>query len=315
MENANLSAFGTLSPEAFKSGLDAVLSASAASDMAAGIQRLYDCSLSEALPIVDVLRIGKNKKNPTADSLIRAMLASIRSNSPLDLWMAQCIDKKPAVRLNKIDYFCKPPEESPRNVALADGAVGELEAKRWVELRSIQQAINANVLLLVGDQDFVTLDAMDEWSSSESMEQLRRDIAALIGSVSERATDFFGSRVAVAGWASLYGKQEFISELERAESTKDRWLVDKFKRASIRPYVNSWRYPEIAKDRGIPESVMMQFIEGDIVRTAAQYRIESRIAANRGVIQCWAETCGDSVWPITISNYDKQGVPPSIPLV
>lgn len=279
------------------------------------IQQTYDCSGNEAAAICDILSIGKNKKNPTVDALIIGMINSLRTETPVQFWVSQCIGKASEVRLHKLDYFCKPDSEKPRNVELSDCVALGLESKCWPELRRMQNAVRSNITILLGDQDFFTLDAMDEWASEDSITRLQKDLDALFSNTQKMAKEYFGLESSVVRWTMLYDKAQFLEELDKAKVAKELWLSGKFKRGSIRPYMTSWGYPAIAKDRGISEQALSEFIENDIVRTAAQYRIESRIAAQRSVVQCWAETCGDPLWPIAISNYDKQGVPASIPLL
>ncbi len=280
------------------------------------LQKLYDCSSSEANSIWEIIRMGKmNQKNTTLDMLIINIIRSLRSNDPLELQMSQCIDKKPDVRMNKFDMFCNPAESRPSNINLPNGAVQGMEEKGWQEARRLQNLTNAKITILIGDQDFFTLDRMNEWASNDTLLKLQEEVSALRISTEERVKDFFGNTGNVDQWSSFYGQNEFQNELLKAEESKSKWLTGKFLRTSQRPYMRSWGYPEIAEKKGVSEATLMNFIESDIVRTAAQYRVESRIIMNRNAIQCWAETCGDPIWPMTISNYDNAGSPPSISLL
>lgn len=281
-----------------------------------GIQAIYHCTLAEASTVMDVLGFAKlNQKNSTLDALIRITLRSIQDGYRMQLCLSQCIEKKPAVRSNKFDFYCNPRESKPRNIALSDGVSGSLEEKGWTEIRSIQNSVNADINILLGDQDFFTMDALDEWADMQSIQKLKDEITALREAIDTKARGFFGPNVTIGRWSEAYTKEEFLTEAQRAAQSKETWLTGKFRRASERPYLRSWGYPSLAKEKGMSEQELMQFIEGDIIRTAAQYRVESRIIQSRNMVQCWAETCGDPIWPMTISNYDKRGIPPSIPLL
>lgn len=299
-----------------QSQLQILCKADGKQNLAAGIQQLYDCSSANANCVADVLSITSlPHKNPTLDIFVQTMLAGLAGAESPDLWISQCIAKKPEVRLNKIDYFCKPAAERPANVSLQEGVVLDLEAKKWEEIRQISNATSFKIRLLIGDQDFFTLDALDEWASAETVFAIEQELSIFTESIRQRASEFFGPAVIVDRWSALYSKNDCISEYENAKNSKDTWLTGKFRRASERPYLQSWGYPAIAAGKNIPEPVLRQFIEDDIIRTAAQYRVESNIIKERKAIQCWAETCGDPIWPITLSNYDQKGSPPSISLL
>ena len=84
---------------------------------------------------------------------------------------------------------------------------------------------------------------------------------------------------------------------------------------SMVPYYKMWGYEAMARKFSISPDCLREFIRGDVIRTAAQYRLEASILQRQRVIQAWAEKVGYATWPMEISNYDNAGIPPSLMLV
>lgn len=252
-----------------------------------------------------------NKKNPAIVQLTDYIVDQVKSGRPLRFSISQCISKATRIRANKLDYFMNE-DCSMRTVEqFTDG----LEAKGWNEIKAITRSLcyPVEIEFLLADMDLLTIDGCQRWCTAESLDRLQYELAALKESVAIKVQDFFADvpvPIVVRSWSEFYTYDDYLEALKIA-SDPSNWPDRSIIKASqdlYDYYYGSYRgkVDDVALDR---------FTFGDIVRTAAQYRLESNIILTRNRIQAWAEHVPSPTWPIQISNYNQKQQAPSVILL
>lgn len=281
------------------------------------LRMLYADLTSEEVEVLSTLWMStrNNECNPTWERIVSSIVGSIRTREAIRFILTQCIAKNPAVRKGKLQYFLgKVCDASPQRF------VQELEEKGWKELEKLLGALcyipyPACASIYLGDMDFYTLDACGSWCTPASLDGLECELCSLEEEVRKRAYAVFGEeRVDVRRWSQEYSLDAFKGYRERA-SENSAWRTEKFMRRSRAPYFSVWGYEKIARTMGVAMEQMRSFVDEDIVRTAAQYRLEADCVLRSGGVQLWAERSASPLWPIQISNYDSSGSPPSLLLI
>jgi len=253
-----------------------------------------------------------NEKNPTIAALVAAVNDVVNAGRPLECVISQCIAKAPDVRPAKLDYFTGR-ETRPRTIARFTAG---LECKGWDKLSRILNdvAYPIQVTMLLGDMDLRTIDGAERWADAVSLDRLDDELRDVRNEVSRDARVRFGAEnVTVRGWSEFYTVPEFQAAVDRAEDI-GRWS-DRALIAESTDLYKQYGYRRLQRELDIAPEVMDRFILDDVVRTAAQYRLEADIAARERAIQLWAESVPNKMWPIKISNYDGAGYAPAIVLV
>lgn len=266
------------------------------------------------------------EKNPTTDALIRYIVQIVSAREPIRMVMSQCIGKEDVVREGKLNFFLK--GELGRNISQFST---ELEAKGWSKLKMLIDGLGypVQITLMLGDMDTFTLDGCREWCSPQSIQQFEQEMCRLQGDVQIAVDDAFGAGiVTVERWSSYYRLADFMIYLEEAQQAFQEALragknpkEERLRRLRVimkqgtMPYFKYWGYDRLAPRFGVSRDAMCDFVQNDIIRTAAQYRLEAKIVEREGAVQVWAESCGNKYWPMNISNYDSAGIPPSISLL
>jgi hypothetical protein len=267
---------------------------------------------NEAIIISNLLQACQtsNINNPTLEKVLEYCCVQIRSNNPISLEVSQCIAKEPEVRQRKLAYFLE-----LKKSANLEKFVEKLEAKKWEVLKKMidSSGYPLEIKILLGDQDFYSLDGGFDYYTEKEKEILESEIEKLQSQTKIDIKNFFDdddSKISVQRWSDRYSRDDFEKQLKSASEDQE-WLTEDLLKTSMAPYYRSWGYNGLAKELSISDQDMKMFIRNDIIRTAAQYRLE----ANRiEGIQLWAETTGAPFWPIQISNYDQVGIPPSLVL-
>ncbi|MCB0352276.1 MAG: hypothetical protein KDD64_02090 [Bdellovibrionales bacterium] len=266
-----------------------------------------DLSISaKAQEVIQGLLEGslQNNRNPTLLSVVRQCVTSVQSGEPVRLWVSQCIGKEASVREGKLDYFLGRSDGRPLELEKFTTCV---EEKGWARLRNYLDTIRypLEITLFIGDMDFFTLDGCDLWCSGSSLLRLEGEFQARCEELQVKADQYFGPGViSVRRWSELYDRNQYEEQL-RLSSDKSRWQdADVLLSESRAMYLDQWRYREISGRLNVDPNKVVEFIDGDVTRTAAQYRLETDLALASGVIQCWAEAVPAATWPIRISQYD-----------
>lgn len=278
------------------------------------------CSCSElevsqqaAEAVVAIVQCGlSNAKNPTIMNLIERVNQAVTRGEPLQFVVSQCIAKSPVVRPAKLDFFTGR-DARPRDIPCFTAG---LERKGWSQLRELLGRLNypSSVTMMLGDMDLLTIDGARLWATPGSLRRLRAELTGFRESIRDSARTLFGPEgVRVQGWSDRYSVTDFDAALARAEDLS-RWQDRSLIPASADLY-RQYGYRELQRTLGLPAQAMDTFILNDVVRTAAQYRMEADIVQQDGAIQLWAESVPDRIWPIRISNYDGAGYVPAVALV
>ena len=264
----------------------------------------------EAIAAIEQMWAGSklNDRNPTRDRLAPYVIGQLRMDQPIRFSLSQCLAKDPSVREGKMAWCLQGEQKSTRK--FLEG----VEMKGWKELKKIMDGlpVASQATVYLGDMDFRSLDCCEQWCTPEDMACLTDQAAALRESLQTKADVFFGAnRVTVRLWSEEYNTAAYREETGYAGADK-AWRTEEFMQTSRYPYLERWGYRTIAKKLGLQPGEIGTFIDNDIIRTAAQYRVESRIMQTRGNIICWAETVASALWPIQISEYDGKGGPPQL---
>lgn len=266
----------------------------------------------ESIDIVKFLELDKiGLQNPTNYSLMQKLLESLRYKQPLEICVSYCIGKNPQVRLNKLrKYFGTDRLGSFDRI---DNYFTGIEVKGLDKLRTLANIssfkIRTNIML--GDMDFWTLDCANEWLDSKDLISSQLEVEALkLGLESEIQTNYPEINIECTKWSNKYSLSEFQLQYENAKETVDKWLSPELLKQSVYPYFEFWAYADIQEKLKLTRQEMEKFIKEDLIRTASQYRLESKILNEN--IMIWAESTANPIWPLVISDYDKAGIPPSI---
>jgi hypothetical protein len=266
-------------------------------------------SADDARGIVLLWNASKcNDSNPTRAQLINRVMESSERGETLEFCLSQCIDKKPESRMAKLRYLLRGERVPVRSF------ITGLDKKGWSPFREALAAFpdRSTGMLYLGDMDWFGLDCCDRWIDEEGLSIFRQEITEVQYKTQKEANEFFGEgKVAVRLWSEDYSLDLVRQEYERAR-TNESWRTDDFMKTSRYPYMNQWGYPALAKELDVNREQLRSFIDDDIIRTAAQYRVEANVLRAKNGIQCWAETVGSLQWPLEISNYDRNGLPPTL---
>jgi len=254
-----------------------------------------------------------NDRNPSIDLLVQVCIERMRSNQPLQILTSQCISKAEEVRPAKLDFFLK------QNRTLKEPAtfIKGVEIKGWEILKHLCQSIDypLEVTIMVGDMDYYTLDAVRSWCRPEALLRLDLELAQCTAELDKKRQCFFGDLdVSIRRWSELYNYCDFRTYYANAICL-ERWQETRLIEDSKRIYLYNWGYEDLRLRMRLNEAEIDSFIVEDVVRTAAQYRLEADICKGLGCIQAWAETVPTKMWPVRLSNYDGAGFLPSLILV
>jgi hypothetical protein len=166
--------------------------------------------------------------------------------------------------------------------------------------------------IILGDMDFLTLDNANVWIGKTGIINSQKEVENLKLNLEKQIKkDYPKLNIDCSKWSDKYTLLEFKTQYQKAKVTTEEWLTPELLKQSIYPYFEFWGYQDIQKELKLTRNEMETFIKEDLIKTAAQYRLESN-KVNPGSITIWAESTSNPNWPLIISNYDKAGIPPSI---
>lgn len=252
-----------------------------------------------------------NQSNPTIIQVVKNIQKAVDQNQPIRCTVSQCIAKAPTVRPAKLNYFIGRQTVPQQMPCFTDG----LEEKGWQGLERLIKKVDYSVkiTMMLGDMDIYTIDGATRWACPASLARLQSELAEVRVRVAESAQRRFGSAVEVRGWSERYSVQDFEVALTRA-ADYSRWS-DRDLFTESEDLYRQYGYRDQEIELNIPSAKMDQFIIDDVVRTAAQYRLEADLIRTDGALQLWAESVPNRIWPIKISNYDGGGTVPALVLV
>ncbi len=257
--------------------------------------------------------IGNN--NPTNLKIIKQILDSMRSQTPLELTLSYCISKNPKVRINKLRSFFG--ADKLGDFEEIDGYFAGIEVKGIEKLKEFAKNSNFGLRLnfILGDMDFWTLDNAQSWISEQNRLKSESEVNQLLKDFRKSIqTQIPEVQISCSKWSEKYNLEEFRLEYQKANNTSEQWLTNELLNQSIYPYYQFWRYEQLQNELNLTRAQMRDFIKQDLIKTAAQYRLEAnKIPINNIVL--WTESVANPIWPLVISDYDESGIPPSINII
>jgi len=251
-----------------------------------------------------------NQRNPTLEGLVNYVDARVTSGEPLRVFLSQCFSREAQVRESKLSYFLG----GDQRVVEVPRFIKGVETLGWDAIGNLIKSSGGRieVSILLGDMDWFCIDGCSEWAAPQSLKRLDEEVAACQRALQTEATTVFpGGEVTIRRWSEFYRVEDCLAELERA-ATRSVWKETALIGESTRMYLKEWGYGRIARARGATDQAMASFVEGDCIRTAAQYRVEANVISRLCGIQAWAERVPSPLWPLKITNYDGAGVPPTL---
>jgi hypothetical protein len=250
--------------------------------------------------------LGKN--NPTTEQVIKYLLECIRRKTKVELIMSCCIGQTPEFRNNKVRYFAGQPIEP------IDKFFTQTQANSLDKIYAMTQNsdLNFKVNIRLGDMDFWAVDKISDWCDDDNLEKVEAELLE----IKTNLLEFIKAKYPdldfeITNWSESYSSQEFEQSYQKAQSIQSQWLTPDFQRQCIRTYFKSWGYGKVQSELQLTDRQMLDFIINDIQKIAGQYRVEANKSAG---IVIWSQGYGKPSWPLIISNFDKQGLPPSISL-
>ena len=166
------------------------------------------------------------------------------------------------------------------------------------------------VTMMLGDNDTYIIERADVWAKPASLAKKAGELARLKDLVQMQANRAFPEfDVRVRLWSEYYEPKQADNELRRSQDTAlwNDW--GRLFAQSRMIYLEQWKYRELGRQKGISDEDMLNFIRGDVIRTAAQYAVERDIVRGLGAIQAWAEAVPCWDWPLWISHYANSTEP------
>lgn len=159
---------------------------------------------------------------------------------------------------------------------------------------------------MLGDMDTYVLERADVWATPTSLARKEPELVSLQARVQAKVDAFFPDfTIKVRRWSEFYSKSQADPELRRSQDVANWQNWDGLFEQSKMMYLDQWKYRAIAARMGIAENQIVDFIRGDLIRTAAQYAVEREIIRGLGAIQAWAEAVPCWDWPLWVSHYDR----------
>jgi hypothetical protein len=250
--------------------------------------------------------LGKN--NPTTEQVIKYLLECIRNKNKVDLIMSCCIGQTSEFRNNKVRYFVGK-ETKPIETFFTKTQVNSLD-KIYEIIENSKLDFKLNIRL--GDMDFWAVDKISDWCDESNLEKARNELLVIKENlVDSIRLKFPQLDFEISNWSEFYTSNEFEQTFEQAKQTKDLWLDPKFEKQCLYTYFKSWGYEKVQKELNLSDQEILDFIITDIQKIAGQYRVEAN--KSKGIV-VWSQGYGKPSWPLIISDFDKQGLPPTISL-
>jgi hypothetical protein len=251
-----------------------------------------------------------NQSNPTLEELGAYVVRQVDAEKPLRIVMSQCFKKTPEVREQKLAFYLGQDSsvETPKTF------IQGVETLGWDTLASMVRNIPwpLEISIVLGDMDWFSMDGCKYWANKSALEGLEKETVNAQKALQREASAAFPEiSVKVKRWTDLYSLSEFEQELSRAKDTS-HWIEEGLIEDSLKMYLDQWGYRAKGRKMGVAEEALLKFIEGDCIRTGAQYRVEANKIQSLDAIQAWAERVPNPLWPLRMSNYDGAGVPPTI---
>ncbi len=248
------------------------------------------------------------KSNPTTEQLVNYLLESMRCNSKVELTMSCCIGQTSEFRNNKVKYFVG------QEIANIESFFTKTQANSLDKICEMigNSKLDFKLNIRLGDMDFWAVDKIENWCDQESLQKAKDELTAIKANLQDviRAKypllDF-----EINNWSEFYTSDEFEASFEKAKLTKDKWLDPNFKKQCLYTYFKSWGYEKVQRELDLEDQEILDFIITDIQKIAGQYRVEAN--KSKGIV-VWSQGYGKPSWPLIVSDFDKQGLPPSISL-
>ena len=222
--------------------------------------------------------------------------------------MSCCIGQTPEFRNNKVKYFVG------QEVATIESFFTKTQANSLDKICEMMEnsSLDFKLNIRLGDMDFWAVDKIKNWCDQESLQKAKDELTAIKANLQEAIRSKYPLLdFEINNWSEFYTCDEFEASFENAKLTKDKWLDPNFKKQCLYTYFKSWGYEKVQKELDLEDREILDFIITDIQKIAGQYRVEAN--KSKGIV-VWSQGYGKPSWPLIISDFNKQGLPPSISL-
>lgn len=257
------------------------------------------------------------QRNPTWSELARYVCNATEKGEPLKFFLSMCLQKSSATIEGKDRFILKRNSRGSSEQGMSFRASDGVKFAALFKLKSLLSELDypATVEIALGDTDYTTIFRMNEWAGSGQRDAFEIEMEARRRETVEQVSKLIPNcDVSVLRWSELYSSSEFEQALRLArDPTRWRnreWLFQ----TSSEMYLEQWGFESWGEKFELSRGQVQAIVEEEIVRTAAQYRLEGEIVARRSAIQTWGEQTPKPIWPILITNYDGALAIPSIAL-